>query len=156
MMASSAEPQNAAPWHAAYPVPMSQPRGMSREAVLEMMKEAVAGKDYILVDLRRADHEGGTIRGSINLPAQSLHPTLSTLYTMFRAAGIRKVLWYCSSSRGRGTRAAGWFSDYLADHGDADIESLVLEGGVTGWAAGGSHYVGWMDGYDESFWINAK
>ncbi|KAK0725345.1 Rhodanese-like domain-containing protein [Lasiosphaeris hirsuta] len=155
-MASSTKTQNAAPWHAAYPAPKSPPKGMSREAVLEMMKEAVAGKDYVLVDLRRADHEGGTIRGSINLPAQSLYPTLPTLHTMFKAAGIRKVLWYCASSRGRGTRAAGWFSDYLADHGDVDIQSLVLEGGIAGWAAGGSDYVTWLDEYDESFWLGAK
>ncbi|KAJ9161168.1 hypothetical protein NKR19_g2551 [Coniochaeta hoffmannii] len=51
-----------------------------------------AGKDFILVDLRKADHEGGTIRGSINLPAQSLWPTIPTLYKMFKAAGLRKII----------------------------------------------------------------
>ena len=45
------------PWYAAYPAPKSQPAGMTREAVLGMMKDSVAGKDYVLVDLRRADHD---------------------------------------------------------------------------------------------------
>ena len=82
-------------------------------------------RDFVLVDLRRVDHEvrrnpppcvlpplalagrccchfavdiyqqGGTIRGSINLPAQSLYPTLPTLYSVLKAASVRKVIWYC-------------------------------------------------------------
>ena len=39
--------------------------------------------------------QGGIIRGSINLPAQSLYPTIPTLYSMFKAAGLRKIIWYC-------------------------------------------------------------
>lgn len=42
-------------------------------------------------------NQGGTIRGSINLPAQSLYPTLPTLYAMFKAAGLRKIIFYCGS-----------------------------------------------------------
>jgi arsenical-resistance protein 2 len=32
------------------------------------------------------------------------------------------------------------------------MESLVLEGGVTGWATAGDEYVKWMDEYDASVW----
>ena len=39
--------------------------------------------------------QGGTIRGSINLPAQSLWPTIPTLYSVLKAASVRKVIWYC-------------------------------------------------------------
>ncbi len=39
--------------------------------------------------------QGGTIRGSINLPAQSLYPTIPTLYTVFKAACIHTIIWYC-------------------------------------------------------------
>jgi arsenical-resistance protein 2 len=39
--------------------------------------------------------QGGTIRGSINLPAQSLYPTIPALYSVLKAAGVRKVIWYC-------------------------------------------------------------
>lgn len=40
-------------------------------------------------------NQGGTIRGSINLPAQSLVPTLPALYTLFASAGVKHVVWYC-------------------------------------------------------------
>ena len=50
----------ATPWHAAYPPPLNKtPAAMTRQAVLEMMKDGknIAGKNYILIDLRRTDHE---------------------------------------------------------------------------------------------------
>jgi arsenical-resistance protein 2 len=57
-----------------------------------------------------------------------------------------------ASSRGRGPRAAGWFNDYLATHGDAEIQSLVLSEGIKGWATAGEEFVSWMDEYDASVW----
>jgi len=60
-----------------------------------------------------------------------------------------------ASSRGRGTRAAGWFADYVAGRGDAEMESIILEGGIKGWATGGSQFVERMDEYDASFWAGA-
>ncbi|KAJ9161177.1 hypothetical protein NKR19_g2547 [Coniochaeta hoffmannii] len=143
----------------AYPAPKTDAPSITRDAVLEMLRNGrdTAGKDFVLVDLRRADHEGGTIRGSINLPAQSLWPTIPTLYQMFKAAGLRKVIWYCGSSRGRGNRAAGWFGDHIAEHdGDAHMQSLVLLDGVKGWATAGEEYVQWMDGYDATLWQESK
>jgi hypothetical protein len=56
------------------------------------------------------------------------------------------------SSRGRGPRAAGWFADYLEDKGNTSLKSLVLEGGIKGWAAAGEEYTQLMDGYDETVW----
>jgi hypothetical protein len=29
------------------------------------------------------------------LPAQSLYPTIQTLYSLFKAAGVCKIIWYC-------------------------------------------------------------
>jgi arsenical-resistance protein 2 len=80
-----------------------------------MMKQSAesSDRDFVLVDLRRNDYEvmltfiriimhkadflkqGGTIRDAINLPAQSLYPTIPTLYSLFRAAGRNKIIWYC-------------------------------------------------------------
>lgn len=100
---------------------------------------------------------------------------------MFKAAGLRKVIWYCcklceptyfvlvifyplgrreclnviaASSRGRGPRAAGWFSDYIVDSGDEVMESLILVGGIKGWATAGGEFLEWMDGYDTAAWSN--
>ena len=56
------------------------------------------------------------------------------------------------SSGGRGTRAAGWFADYLEAKHDKEVKSLVLLGGIKGWAAAGPEYTSLMDGYDTSVW----
>ncbi|KAH8882368.1 Rhodanese-like protein [Thozetella sp. PMI_491] len=146
-----------APWHAAYPTPKREAKSISRSEVLSMLidGENIARKDFVLVDLRRNDHEaraGGSIRGSINLPAQTLFPTIPTVYNMFKAAGLRHVIWYCGSSRGRGNRAAGWFADYIAGKEDSDMRSLVLLGGIKGWAEAGGDFVKWIDEYEKVVW----
>ncbi|KXX77807.1 Arsenical-resistance protein 2 [Madurella mycetomatis] len=142
-----------APWHAAYPAPKSEATTISREEVLAMLKATPLGsRDFILVDLRRNDFEGGTIRGSINLPAQSLYPTLPTLYAMFKAAGLRKIIFYCGSSHGRGSRATGWLADHISSAGDTSMQSLALAGGIKGWANAGAEYVEWMDEYNAAAW----
>ncbi|KAF9774791.1 hypothetical protein IL306_007175 [Fusarium sp. DS 682] len=150
----SQQQASTAPWHAVYPAPEHQPGGLTRDEVLKLMKEvsSVTEQDFVLIDLRRNDHEGGTIRGSINLPAQSLYPTIPKLYGVFKAASLRKIIWYCSSSRGRGTRAAGWFSDYIANRGDSEMKSLVLLEGIKGWATAGGEFVEWMDEYEPAVW----
>jgi arsenical-resistance protein 2 len=157
------------PWHATYPSPRTtNPDSISREVLLGRLQGGdQPGRDFVLIDLRRNDHEGGTIRGSLNLPAQSLYRSLPTVYTMCKPAGVKLVIWYCGeshsklrvppdrrtgSSRGRGTRAAGWFADLIEDAGDVEMKSAILEGGITGWANAGEEYVQWMDEYDEETW----
>ncbi|KAL3471939.1 Rhodanese-like domain-containing protein [Aspergillus californicus] len=143
------------PWHASFPTPRTtSPASLPRETVLQWLKEGKKpGIDFLLVDLRRNDFEGGTIAGSLNLPAQSLYYMLPTLLALVKSAGVRDVGFYCGSSQGRGTRAAGWFADYLQDQGvAAEVKSWKLEGGIKGWVAAGEEYTALMDGYDKAFW----
>jgi len=60
-MASTTQATATAPpsWHAAYPAPKTEAPSITREAVLEMLRDSgnVPGKDLVLVDLRRVDHE---------------------------------------------------------------------------------------------------
>jgi hypothetical protein len=54
------QPDNAAsPWYSAYPAVKSDVKGLSRDAVLELLHTAGAGTAFVLVDVRRADHEVG-------------------------------------------------------------------------------------------------
>jgi hypothetical protein len=46
---------------------------------------------------------------------------------------IPLVIFYCSSSNGRGPRCAGWFQDALDEAGDQVAESVVLAGGIKRW-----------------------
>ena len=66
---------------------------------------------------------------------------LSTLHTFFPA-----------SSKGRGNRAAGWFSDYLGDEKNSDMKSLVLTGGIKGWVAAGDGFRDYMVEFDPAKW----
>ncbi|OQD70023.1 hypothetical protein PENDEC_c027G03805 [Penicillium decumbens] len=144
------------PWHAAYPAPKSEVNSLPRQELLRWLKEGKQpGKDFVLVDVRRNDFEGGTIRGSLNLPAQSLYHTRPALYTLLKSGDVKRVIWYCGSCNGRGPRAAAWFADYLVEKQDSSIESLILEGGIKGWAAAGSEYTELMDEYDASVWAKS-
>ncbi|CAG7941794.1 unnamed protein product [Penicillium nalgiovense] len=57
------------------------------------------------------------------------------------------------SSRGRGVRAANWFAEYVEGQKDMIMKSLVLEGGIKGWATAGKDYTQLMDEYDELKWV---
>ncbi|WEW59258.1 hypothetical protein PRK78_004727 [Emydomyces testavorans] len=140
------------PWYASLPAPKHKADVISRTDILQWLPNKPTTLEYVLVDVRRADHEGGTIAGSINLPAQSFYPSIPTVYAIFKQANVKKVIFYCGSSQGRGTRAGGWLADYLAEHGDTEMQSLVLEGGIKGWVRAGEEYIKYIDGYDEAVW----
>ncbi|KLJ05427.1 oxidoreductase [Blastomyces silverae] len=156
--AAAPAPTQEIPWHEAFPAPRTKAAVISRSEVLGWLEDPSkksAPVDFVLVDVRRADHEGGTISTSINLPAQSLYPSIPTLYAIFKQGGIKKVIWYCGSSRGRGTRASGWFADYILEkegEGAGGMQSLVLEGGIKGWVGAGEEYVEHVVGYEASAW----
>lgn len=57
------------------------------------------------------------------------------------------------SSRGRGTRAAGWFSDLLEDRNISSTSSVILLDGITGWAHAGKEYTDWMAEYNPAHWV---
>ncbi|KAK9447678.1 Rhodanese-like domain-containing protein [Limtongia smithiae] len=140
-------------WHSAFPAPESTAAVITRETFVSWLQAGqVPGKDFVLVDVRRIDYEGGTICGAINLPAQSLYATIPTLYTLFSTAGVKNVVWFCGSSKGRGTRAGGWFADYISSQNDTTMQSNVLQGGIKGWVAAGDEYIKLMDGFDASVW----
>jgi arsenical-resistance protein 2 len=86
------------PWHAVFPIPQSQPASISAADVLSRLQSRdEPGKDILLIDLRRTDHEGGTIRGSLNLPAQTLYHSLDVLYTLCENARVGIVIFYCGN-----------------------------------------------------------
>jgi arsenical-resistance protein 2 len=61
------------PWYAAYPVQRSAAATVTREALLSWMEKGkVAGKDFVLVDLRRTDFEVRYFAyNTLNVPARS-------------------------------------------------------------------------------------
>lgn len=51
--------------------------------------------DFLLVDVRRTDWEGGTVATSVNFPAQSFYQTRGAVYQLCKQAGIKRVIFYC-------------------------------------------------------------
>ena len=68
---------------------------------------------------------------AISIHAQSFYPTRSTWVETL--GNIPLVIFYCSSSNGRGPRCAGWFQDALNDAGNNLAKAVVLAGGIKAW-----------------------
>ncbi|KAL5610856.1 hypothetical protein FOBRF1_006973 [Fusarium oxysporum] len=147
---ASSESKAQPPWFEAYPAPKNlQSKTATREELRQWILDGQKpGKDFLLVDVRRDDHEGGTIRDAINLPAQSVYSSILTLYVLFKAAGIKKVQRLVSEA----TRLLGGYTDFIQGKGDSDIESYALFEGVLGWATAGREFTDLMEEYDERVW----
>ena len=110
-MASAAPEQ---PWHAAFPAPTSMAQFISREETLSLFSKQIPGKDFILVDVRRTDFEGGTIKNSVNFPAHSFYQTREAVYSLLKAAGVKQAIFYCGQCWSVKT---GWdYADGPQDH----------------------------------------
>ncbi|KAF2099432.1 hypothetical protein NA57DRAFT_55402 [Rhizodiscina lignyota] len=155
------------PWYAAFPEPTETAPIFKKENLLRLFQTLgdVLEAGMLLIDLRRNDYEGGTVRGSLNIPAQSFYMNMGTLYRLCKGDGVNvitRVLFYCGSSGGRATRCAGWFTQYVAQRAADDGPQVpgsqpephvfVLEGGIKGWMAGGDAYTRFVHGYNPSHW----
>jgi hypothetical protein len=80
-------------WHDAFPAPERKAGLLTRHAALP----SLSSPDLLLVDVRRTDYEGGTIRGSINLPAQSFYVNTAVLHDLCKRAGVKQVAFYCGT-----------------------------------------------------------
>ncbi|KAK1726497.1 hypothetical protein CaCOL14_012201 [Colletotrichum acutatum] len=151
--AASESPQ----WWAAFPAPKAKSPEIEADEMMRLLEaQAAAGnnkpRDFLLVDVRRNDFEGGTISTSINFPAQSLYQTRPIIHQLCKQAGIKRVIFYCGSSNGRGPRSANWLQDYFDELGETAVQAVILKGGIKSWVRryGGSM----MDWYDEKAWAS--
>lgn len=73
-MATSTAPA----WHSAYPQPRNEtPNAMTRRAVLGWLQDGQKpGVDFLLIDLRRTDHEVSNFLARFCLQMECSHPTL--------------------------------------------------------------------------------
>ncbi|KAG9245719.1 Rhodanese-like domain-containing protein [Calycina marina] len=149
------------PWHAAFPVPRATVPEITSDELMKKfdgMDIEPKPRDFLLVDVRRIDWEGGTIIGSLNLPAQSFWQSRKMLLDLCDRAGIKQVIFYCGSSSGRGPRCAGWMKDYVDDVAKfgrgSSLTVKILKGGIKGWV---KEFEGSMvDGFEEKYWVQFK
>ncbi|GFZ42348.1 hypothetical protein JCM24511_00063 [Saitozyma sp. JCM 24511] len=124
-------------WYSDLPTPTANPADISVSELRALMDDPglVAGRDYIVVDVRRTDldEEPAIVvhPAAVNLPAQSFHQTLPMIFSLLHR--IPKVILHCSSSKGRGPRCAGWYQDYLDQQNCKTSAAYVLVGGINAW-----------------------
>jgi arsenical-resistance protein 2 len=90
-----------APWWAAFGEPQAAAPPMDPAVIAEKLAAQPLGpdqkRDFLLVDVRRTDFEGGTVATSINFPAHSFFQTRAIVYQLCKQAGIKQVVFYCSA-----------------------------------------------------------
>ncbi|KAK1752781.1 Rhodanese-like domain-containing protein [Echria macrotheca] len=146
--------EDGTPWWTAFPEPKSDPNRIEPAEVLNLLErhqnqEGISPRDFLLVDARRTDCKGGTVSSSLNMPAHSFYPTRQTVYELCKQAGIKRIIFYCGQSNGRGPRCAAWMQDYIDDVG-GEIQSQVMTGGIRGWVATYGRRM--VDSYDAKAW----
>jgi hypothetical protein len=143
---ASAEDEPLQRWWDAYPKEQSKPRCISPDEITAIMRTSGCGTapsdELAVIDVRRNDHGGGHVVGSFQRPAETFYDELDAFHEEF--GGRKVVVFYCSSSSGRGPRCAAWYQDYLqkivagpdeqkARAKNALPEVLVLDAGIKGW-----------------------
>jgi hypothetical protein len=88
-MGSESKP--AGNWYDAFPAPSHTAPLLPRSVALANL----SSPSLLLVDVRRTDFEGGTIRGSLNLPAHSFFMNRAVLYDLCKRAGVKQIAFYC-------------------------------------------------------------
>ena len=139
------------PWHAAFPEPTMTAEIMPQRRAMMILSMKIAS--MLIIDVRRVDYEGGSIRGSLNIPAQGFWWNRGMLYELAYKSDMEWVVFTCGSSGGRGRRCAAWFLEHVRNVAeDQDMQVMVLEGGIKGWVKAGLQYTQLMDGYRPEHW----
>lgn len=98
-----AQPQEEVPWWDKFSTLGSRDAPLySKETLLRQFNILgdILNAGTLLIDVRRTDHEGGTIRGSLNMPAQSFPYHMATLYRLCHGDGVNvisRVMFYCGT-----------------------------------------------------------
>jgi arsenical-resistance protein 2 len=120
----------------------------------------------LLIDVRSEAFypHGGTIRGSLHIPARGFWWNRGVVYELAYKADVE---WVCfvglddeddedeggGKTVSRAEVCAGWFADHVRGTvGDGDMQILVAEAGLEGWVQGGEGFVTLMDGFERGVW----
>ena len=149
------QPSAPAPsWSAGLPEPKSSPPGVSHEELVQLVRTKTAGKDYIVVDVRRDDFkvrffllrfiseliqtillfQDYAVPYALNLPAHSFYQTRDGVVSVISKVPL--VIFHCqscSSPGSRGRKVAAYYQDALDEKGIKSSSAAYLEGGIKGW-----------------------
>ncbi|KAF0382310.1 Rhodanese-like protein [Gigaspora margarita] len=108
---------------------MSKPSYIKAEELREIIKNKtkVPGKDYLVVDVRDEDYQGGNIPNVINKPSDNFTDSLDGLISEY--SQVPKIIFTCRQSRVRGPSCAVAYASKV----NTDQTIHVLKGGMDGW-----------------------
>ncbi|KAI1314824.1 hypothetical protein EDD11_001649 [Mortierella claussenii] len=130
-------------------------------------KSKVAGKDYLVIDVRDEDRIGGHIPGSINIPSRELPDQLPQLIEEYKH--VPELFFHCALSQVRGPKAARRWSEAVADR-DARLETTekaaveaanrgplsqkinILRGGFGNWQRLHKDNKNLVEAYEAEYW----
>lgn len=110
-------------WTDAFPAPNTTAPLISREEVLPDL----SSPELLIVDVRRTDYEGGTIKRSINLPAHSFYMNRAILYDLCSRAGVKRVVFYCGKPEPVTTLCTWWCYNGVRHQHISDLQTLTCD-----------------------------
>ncbi|KAF9099115.1 hypothetical protein BGX29_007289 [Mortierella sp. GBA35] len=105
----------------------TQPTFVDSEVVRTLLedKTKVAGKDYLVIDVRDVDYIGGHIRGSVNIPSSELPDKLPELIEEYKE--VPQLFFHCALSQVRGPKAANRWAQALAARDEDEAVEAATE-----------------------------
>ncbi|RKO90525.1 Rhodanese-like domain-containing protein [Blyttiomyces helicus] len=135
---------------------MAPPKYMEPTELAGMLKNSALkiGKDFVIVDVRDLDFEGGgNIPGCLNAPSHLFLAQPEVFVQKF--AGVKQVIFHCALSQVRGPKCAQRFHSTLtATGGSTDQQVYILRGGFGAWQALYKNEPSLVEQYNAGMWTD--
>ncbi|CAG8445747.1 21899_t:CDS:2 [Dentiscutata erythropus] len=108
---------------------MPKPSYIKAEELRDIIKDKakIPRKDYLVVDVRDEDYQGGNIPNCVNRPSDNFTDSLDALISEY--SQVPKVIFTCRQSQQRGPSCAIAYANKV----NTDQNIHVLKGGMGGW-----------------------
>ncbi|KIY64479.1 Rhodanese-like protein [Cylindrobasidium torrendii FP15055 ss-10] len=121
-----------------------------------MKSDKVAGKDYLVVDVRDDDFAGGNIKGAKNVPSSTNYDAVESLVRDTK--DIKRVVFHCALSQVRGPKAARIYAEtrqnMLQEAEPNQPEVLILRDGFTQFQVKYKDDADLIEGWDKEVWAS--
>ncbi|KAI9024926.1 Rhodanese-like protein [Phycomyces nitens] len=111
-------------------------------------------KDYVIIDVRDLDYQGGHIPGAVNVPAHELMDKTNVLVDDYKDVPL--VIFHCALSQVRGPKSARIYNEtknlLRPDSSQQSYKVKVLRGGFEGWHAKFKQDQSLLESYDPAVW----
>ncbi|KAF9436255.1 hypothetical protein BGZ76_004483 [Entomortierella beljakovae] len=130
----------------------STPAIVESDTVEQLFKDKtkISGKDYLVIDVRGEDHNGGHVAGSLNFPLDKLPERLPELIK--EHSNVPQLYFYCGQSQKRGPQGASIWAEGQSEELAAKQQVNVLKGGFVEWQRKHKGDKNLIENYDEEYW----